>query len=269
MAIATGCVTYKSVKATALLGKDLDEHSKGLDSISQICTLTEGMSISYLECSKESQQQDQYQKTAKVISAYSAKLEELVGQQQELDYGTELSSIVKGFTSVEWDKLAKDASMQGKLLTPLKGVANLIVDAAVKKELYTVVTEADPFFQQLKNDVGQEFKNRAGALTNANSQINDQIRSNSLQCSHKIVNPDSPKCEDACDIRLILACRDFRDMNQGWEDYKKALFSFIDAHHELQQGFSADKVLKDPETYKKVLDAVKAVYGATQKDKSS
>lgn len=265
MTITTGCASYKSVQATALLGKNLDESSKGLGSISQICTITETIKIGYLECSKESIQKDQYQRVAKAISAYGAELEKLVGQQQDLDYATELSSIVTGFKSVEWNKLATDASMQGKLLTPLKGVADLFIDAKIKKELYGVIIEADPKFQQLKNDIHLEFKNRMEALANANGQINEKLRYDSTTCSHTVSNPDSPECTDACDIKLILGCRDFRSMNREWDDYMKAVDAFIDAHHQLKEGFSTGKVLKDAETYKKVLDAVKAVYDAAKK----
>ena len=106
LAITTGCPSYKSVKATALLGKNLDSQTKELASISEICRLSETMNLEYLNCSKESKRQAEYQRMAKLISAYAAALEELVGEKKELDYATEVSSIVKGFTSVEWNKLA-------------------------------------------------------------------------------------------------------------------------------------------------------------------
>jgi hypothetical protein len=264
MAIATGCTTFKSVKATALLGKNLNEHTKELGSISQICSITEKLKVGYLTCSEESKQQIQYQRAAKVISAYGAKLEELVGQQEDLDYATELGSIVKGFSTVEWNKLSTDATMQGTLLVPLQGVAKLIVDGEVNSELNKIIIKADPLFQRLKKDVKLEFDNRTASLGNANLEINQKIRVDRRACSHTIANQEAPECEDACDIKLILGCRDFRAMNKGWDDYTKALYAFIDAHHELKEGYSADKVFKDPETYKKLLTAVKAVYDATQ-----
>jgi hypothetical protein len=263
MAITTGCASYKSVKATALLGKNLEESGKGLGSISQICTITETIKIGYLDCSKEAKQQDQYQRVAKAISAYGAELEKLVGEQTDLDYTTELSSIVTGFKSVEWNKLANDASAQSKLLTPLKGVAGLFIDAKIKKELLTIITKADPFFQQLKKDIDLEFDNRRETLTTANAEINHKILGDSTACSNTVANSSSPECTDACDIKLILGCRDFRGMNHDWEDYTKAVDAFIDAHHQLKEGFSG--TFKDAETYKKVLDAVKAVYEAAKK----
>jgi hypothetical protein len=265
MAITTGCASYKSVKATALLGKNLDESIKGLGSISQICTITETMQVDYLECSKESIQKDQYQRVAKVISAYGVELDKLVGEQQDLDYATELGSIVKGFTSIEWNKLANDATMQGTLLTSLKGVATLFIDATIKKELYNTITKADGYFQQLRKDIDLEFNNRMASLATANAKINDKLLENSLTCSRTVSNPSSPECTDACDIKLILGCRDFRNMNHGWDDYTKAVDAFIDAHHQLNEAISAKKVLTDADTYKKVLDAVKAVYDATKK----
>jgi hypothetical protein len=264
LAIATGCTSYKSIQATALLGKNLDSQSKELASISEICRLSENMNLAYLDCTKESKRQAEYQRIAKVISAYGAQLEKLVGERKELDYATEVSSIINGFTSVEWNKLANDATMQTNLLDPLKKVAALFVDAAVKKELYQTISSTDPYFQDLKQVADLEFTTRRDALKNANSQINAAIFKDSLTCNHPVANPDSPDCTDACDIRLVLGCRDFRSMNRSWDDYTKALFAFIDAHSQLKQGFSANA--KDPETYRKVLEAVKGLYQPTKKE---
>jgi hypothetical protein len=265
MAAATGCTTYTSVNATALLGKNLDSHVSELGSVTETCTWTEKMKLKYLDCVTEAKQQAGYQRAAEVISAYGAELEKLTGEQKDLDYATQISSIIKGFTSVEWNKLATDATMQGNLLTPLKSLAGLFVDAAVKKELYVIITKADPLFQDLRKNVDLDFANRTSALKAVNSQINAVILEDSLSCSHKVANPASPECTDGCDIRWVLACRDFRGMNQGWDGYTKAVFAFVDAHHKLKEGFSAEGALKDPETYKQVLDAVKAVYGANNK----
>lgn len=262
MTISTGCTTYKSVKATTLLGKNLEGQTKELGNISKICTWATTMNYQYLDCATESEGQTEYQRAAKVISAYGAELEKLVGDQQDLDYGTEISSIVKGFTSVDWSKVANDATMQGKLLAPLKSIAGLFVDVAVKKELYKVITTTDPHFQNMRKDIDLEFSNRAEALKSVGAQINEDIKRDSLNCSRTIADPASPQCTDACDVRLILGCRDFRGMATGWEDdYKKALFAFIDAHHKLREGFSTSGALRDTETYKNLLDAVKAVYG--------
>ena len=265
MVVATGCTTYTSVKATALLGKNLESHVSELGSVTEVCTLTEKMKFKYIPCSDEAQQQAEYKRAAKVISAYGAELEQLVAGQKDLDYTTEVSSIVKGFTTVEWNKLSTDATMQGKLLTPLKSLAGLFVNAAVKKQLYDTITEADPLLQNIRKDVDLEFENRTAALKNVNSQINLEIRKDSLSCAHKIDNPASPDCTDGCDIKLVLACRDFRSMNQGWEGYTKALYAFIDAHHKLKEGFSADGILQDPETYKKSIGSVKCRLRNSQK----
>lgn len=263
MTITSGCASYKSVQATALLGKNLQKSSKGLGSISQICSITETIKIGYLDCGKEAKQQDEYQRVAKAIFTYGAELEKLVGEQTDLDYTTELSSIVAGFKSVEWNKLANDASAQSKLLTPLKGVANLFIDAKVKKELLTIITKADPFFQQLRKDIDLEFNNRRVTLATANAEINNKILADSTTCSNAVANSSSPECTDACDIKLILGCRDFRGMNHDWEDYANAVDAFVEAHHQLKEGFSG--TFKDADTYKKVLDAVSAVYDAAKK----
>ncbi len=262
----TGCAaTYNSVKATALLGKNVQENSKGLGSISQVCAITETIKVGYLECSKEALQKDQYQRVASAIAAYGAELEKLVGDQKDADYATQLSLIITGFRSVEWNKLAKDASVQSNLVAPLKGVADLFLDVKIKKELYGVVTVADPYFQQLKKDIHLAFNNRKEAMTTANAEINARIRTDSLSCGHEVSSPDSPECTDACDVKLILGCRDFRGMNNEWDSFTKAVDAFIEAHHQLAQGFSSNKVLKDAETYKKVLGAVNAVYNTVKK----
>ena len=252
----TGCVSLKSVSATAELGQNLRDHEPSLRHFDENCRLLIGAGLQ----SRCPAQGDKWVRALHMVSDYARELGELASSD-EPSVGAELGATLDVARRAGWLKLTQDGD-------------RAIADAAQKIAAFLTREYSRAELGKVVRDVHPSLSRVLGLLVQHLAVEREQL--GILQC-HVACAAGTPLARDVCPDTPASACEKPADPAVSFsmtslsaelqvratsiDEAQRAVVAFGKAHQRLNDNASR---LGDSSVYKQILSDVQGIYAAVR-----